>query len=149
MSGYFNSGPLMKKIELCIPSVLGLEKVVIEKAAEIAREMGFPDSRVADLKTALSEACTNAIEHGNKLDQERKVCVDLVPERRSLQILIRDEGKGFGKITDPIVEDGIPQRRGWGVFLMRNLVNHFSYNTIPGKGNEIRMVFDLEKCTKN
>ena len=38
-------------------------------AASVARLMGFSDERVEDLKTAVAEACINAIEHGNKLDE--------------------------------------------------------------------------------
>ena len=39
----------------------------MEKAAEVAREMGFSEDRIEDLKTAVSEACTNAIEHGHRI----------------------------------------------------------------------------------
>lgn len=53
-------------IELHIPSRLGYEKIAMNTAASTARMMGFSDERVEDLKTAVAEACINAMEHGNK-----------------------------------------------------------------------------------
>jgi serine/threonine-protein kinase RsbW len=52
------------KIELHIPSVIGFEKVAMECAASVAKKMGFTEDRIEDLKTAVAEACLNAIEHG-------------------------------------------------------------------------------------
>ena len=60
-----------------IPNILGSEKEAIREAASIARKMGFSDDRVEDLKTAISEACINAIEHGNKFDLNSKVGVKI------------------------------------------------------------------------
>lgn len=53
-------------IELAIPSRLGLERVAIDAAASVAQLMGFSEDRIEDLKTAVDEACLNAIEHGNQ-----------------------------------------------------------------------------------
>ena len=60
------------KVELHIPSVPGAEKVAMERAAEVARGMGFSDDRIEDLKTAVSEACINAMEHGNRMDAAQR-----------------------------------------------------------------------------
>ena len=62
-----------KKFQLHLPSTLGCEKVAMDFAASVAKSMNFPADRVEDLKTAVAEACTNAIEHGNKLDASMKV----------------------------------------------------------------------------
>ncbi len=55
-------------VEVRIPSQLGFEKVAMSTAGEMAKLMGFSDDRVDDLKTAVAEACINAIEHGNQLN---------------------------------------------------------------------------------
>ncbi|MEE9213674.1 MAG: ATP-binding protein, partial [Thermodesulfobacteriota bacterium] len=39
----------------------------MEQVATLAKEIGFSDDRIEDLKTAVSEACLNAIEHGNEM----------------------------------------------------------------------------------
>ena len=55
-------------VELKIPSELGYEKVAMAAAGSVAKKMGFTADRVDDLKTAVSEACINAIEHGHLKD---------------------------------------------------------------------------------
>ena len=52
-------------IELSFPSELGYEKIARDAVAAFARRLGCDRERVEDLKTALGEACINAIEHGN------------------------------------------------------------------------------------
>ena len=43
--------------ELHIPNIFGSEKIAMEQVASLAKEIGFNDSRIEDLKTAVSEAC--------------------------------------------------------------------------------------------
>ena len=68
-----------KPVELRVPSRMGYEKVAMGTAASVAKLMGFPDDRIEDLKTAIAEACLNAIEHGNQLNENLCVGVTLGP----------------------------------------------------------------------
>ena len=52
-------------VELKIPSELGYERVAREAVATVARRLGFSPERLEELKTAVDEACTNAIRHGS------------------------------------------------------------------------------------
>lgn len=134
-------------VELNLPNVLGAEKKAIEQAVTIAENMGFTKDRIEDLKTALGEACINAIEHGNKFDQNKKVRVTLAADNNSLQVVVHDEGDGIDpeKIPKKRVRDnGFPCRRGYGVFLITNLVNEFSYEKVPGRGNNVKMLMHLD-----
>jgi serine/threonine-protein kinase RsbW len=132
-----------KNIELHIPSVPGFEKVAMETAASVAEKMGFSDDRVEDLKTAVSEACLNAIEHGNKLDTNTKVGITLTVEKSKLQVAVKDEGKGMGHIKAPDIDEkmeGKDETRGWGMFLIKSLMNEVEVESKPEGGNEVRMV---------
>ena len=134
-------------VELTIPSTLGAEKLAIEKAVSIAKKMGFSKDRIEDLKTAIAEACINAIEHGNKCAENTKVGVTLAADNSSLQVIVHDEGDGIDpkKIpTKRVGENGFPKRRGYGVFLISNLVNEFSFEKHPGKGNNVKMLIHLD-----
>lgn len=138
-------------VEMYIPNILGSEKAAIEKAAAIARQMGFSDDRIDDLKTAVSEACINAIEHGNKFDQNTKVGITLAADQHALQITVQDQGNGIKpeKIPESILdEQGLPRRRGHGIFLIRSLVNELSFANQPNQGNAVRMVIHLEQNKK-
>src|SRR5665213_4083808 len=81
-------------IELRLPSRLGFEKIAMNTAASAGRIMGFPEDRIEDLKTAISEACINAIEHGNKMDESLIVKVTLSMTPDSLEVRILDTGTG-------------------------------------------------------
>ena len=133
-------------LELHLPNILGAEKEAIKKAVTIAEKLGFARDRIEDLKTALAEACINAIEHGNKFDQNKKVKVTLAANNKSLEVIVHDEGEGIDpkKIpTKRIRDDGFPCRRGYGVFLMTNLMNEFYFEKNPGKGNNVKMLMHL------
>ncbi len=137
-----------KDIELHIPSVMGNEKIAMETAASMARKMGFTEDRVEDLKTAVAEACINAIEHGNKLDTSTKVGIILTAEASSLQVTVKDEGKGVMEVSSPSIESKIEGRektRGWGIFLIRNLVDEVKFGKHPEGGNVVEMIIYLDK----
>ena len=136
------------KIELHIPSIMGFEKVAMDCAASTAKNMGFTDDRIDDLKTAVAEACLNAMEHGNKMDACTKVGITLTVEESKLQVSVKDEGKGINKIPTPRIEDkieGKEKSRGWGIFLIKSLVNEVTFEPSPEGGNITKMIIYLEK----
>jgi len=137
-----------KNIELHIPSVMGYEKIAMECAATMAKKMGFTEDRIEDLKTAVAEACLNAIEHGNKMDTSTKVGITLTAEESRLQVSVKDQGKGIDQVPTPSIEDkiqGKDQRRGWGIFLIKSLVNEVSFEAGPEGGNVTKMIIYMEK----
>jgi len=137
-----------KNIELHIPSVMGFEKVAMECAASVAQKMGFTGDRIEDLKTAVAEACLNAIEHGNKMDTSTKVGITLTVEESKLQVLVKDQGKGLDKVAVPNIEnkvEGKDQPRGWGIFLIKRLMNEVTFEPSPEGGNITKMIIYLEK----
>lgn len=135
-------------IELHIPSAFGCEKVAMEKVAAVAERMGFSRDRVEDLKTAVAEACLNAIEHGNKMNTTIRVGIELLADDSKLQVSVSDQGAGVGVVPEPDIEAKIAGReppRGWGVFLIRNLVDEVQFDTKAGGGHEIRMLIHLDR----
>ena len=137
-----------RTLELHIPSILGFEKVAMSFAASVAQMMKFPYDRVDDLKTAVAEACIDAIEHGNNMDEETKIGVMLTIEGSRLQVDIQDQGGGVGSIAQPNIEEKMAGKevpRGWGVFLIEKLMDQVEFETRPEGGNVVRMVIHLEK----
>jgi serine/threonine-protein kinase RsbW len=137
-----------KKLELHIPSVLGFEKVAMEFAASVAKMVGCGDDRVEDLKTAVAEACLNAIEHGNRFEAGMKIGVTLTVGESRLQVAIRDEGPGIGEVTTPNIDDKVEGRattRGWGIFLIKSLMDEVQFESTPEGGNLVRMMIHVDK----
>ena len=136
------------KVELHIPSIMGFEKVAMECSASVAKKMGFTEDRIEDLKTAVAEACLNAIEHGNKLDTNTKVGITLTVGESKLQVSVKDQGKGIDQILTPCIEnkvEGKDKPRGWGIFLIKSLMNEVTIEPSPEGGNVTKMIIYLEK----
>lgn len=91
-----------------------------------------------NLKLALVEGITNAMEHGNKWDPAKTVRVESEATRDTLQVTISDEGPGFdfAALPDPTIDDRLFYERGRGVFLMRAIMDEVSYNP---EGNRLTL----------
>jgi serine/threonine-protein kinase RsbW len=143
--------PSDKMIELRLPSKLGYERVAMDAASSIAQRMGFELDRVAALKTAISEAVTNAIEHGNQHNETMKVVVLLTVRKDELIVSVTDQGnktldhQHVGKI--PKIEETFDRsdKGGWGIWLIRELMDEVEFTTAPSGGNQVRMVIHLEQ----
>jgi serine/threonine-protein kinase RsbW len=139
-------------IELRLPSRLGFEKVAMNTAASVARLMGFGDDRIEDLKTAIAEACINAMEHGNKLDETLSVGVILSMKSDALEVKVLDTGEGpkahsaiAPDIDKKMHEEEEP--RGMGMFLIESLVDEVEWVSSPPAGSYARMVIRLHPST--
>lgn len=145
------TGSAERVIELRLPSRLGYEKVAMDTAASLARRMGFTGDRVEALRTAVAEAVTNAIEHGNAHELDTKVSVVLTLRADELIIDVGDQGRkqlDADKTTSiPRIEDALDRldKGGWGIWLIRELMDEVEFSTGPSGGNQIRMVIHLEQ----
>jgi serine/threonine-protein kinase RsbW len=97
---------------------------------------------VEDLKTAVSEACTNAIEHGNSLDGQTHVIVALTFDRTFIQVKVIDSGRtplpqSIPDQINPLIS-GRPDFRGMGLFLIKMLMDKIELSSSPGR-NEVQM----------
>lgn len=141
-------------IELRLPSRLGYEKIAMDAAGSLARRMGFQPDRVDALRTALAEAVTNAIEHGNQHDDAMKVLVMLTVRQDELVVSVADQGRKLldqDKLTViPSIEQSFVKadRGGWGIWLIRELVDEVEFTTGPGGSNHVRMVIHLDKVAE-
>jgi serine/threonine-protein kinase RsbW len=134
-------------VELKIPSELGYERVAREAAATVARRLGFSPERIEELKTAVDEACTNAIRHGSKSDARMKVVVVLTADETKLDILVKDPGAGTSPPNEVVapdiqaqIEEGSP-KGGLGLWLIRQMVDEaYFMEDDEGGGNQFRMI---------
>jgi serine/threonine-protein kinase RsbW len=129
---------------------MGFEKVAMSTAASVAKLMGFRDDRVEDLKTAVAEACINAIEHGNRLNEKLSVGVVLSAGEDSLEVKVIDDGTGMKMHpTKPDIDrkmHGEEDARGMGMFLIQALVDEAEWVAgTDGKSSYVRLVIRLDK----
>jgi serine/threonine-protein kinase RsbW len=138
-------------VEVRLPSRMGYEKVAMSTAAAVAKLMGFREERVEDLKTAVAEACINAIEHGNRLNENLSVGVVLSPGVDSLEVMVIDDGKGMRGSPPPRPDidlklHGEQDPRGMGMFLIQALVDEAEWVAgAKGKSSYVRLVIRLDR----
>ncbi len=119
-------------VELKIPSELGYEKVAREAVATVAGRLGFSAERIADIKLAVAEACTNAIAHGSPPDSLTTIVVILTADEKKLEILVKDPGFGSPP-TDVTVPDihkmvaGKAKPGGMGLYIIHELVDKATF----------------------
>jgi serine/threonine-protein kinase RsbW len=147
------SVPKTTTVEVRLPSRMGFEKVAMATAAAVAKLVGFREDRVEDLKTAVAEACINAIEHGNRLNEKLSVGVVLSAGEDWLEVKVIDDGKGLskqpGKLDKPDIDrkmHGEEDARGMGMFLIQALVDEAEWVAgTDGKSSYVRLVIRLDK----
>jgi serine/threonine-protein kinase RsbW len=136
-------------VQVRLPSELGYEKVAMSTAASMASLMGFSTDRIEDLKTAVAEACINAIEHGNQLNDSLAVGVVLSSTADQLEVKVIDDGSGVRDL--PTVPDidrkvlGEEGPRGMGMFLIQGLVDEAEWHQGPPGKSFVRLVIRLDK----
>lgn len=137
-------------VEVRLPSRLGYEKVAMGTAAEVAKLMGFSEDRVEDIKTAVAEACINAMEHGNRLNEGLSVGIVLSAGKDALEVKVIDDGKGMKTLPPKPDMDrkmhGEEDPRGMGMFLIQALVDEAEWVAgLNGKSSYVRLVIRLDK----
>jgi serine/threonine-protein kinase RsbW len=138
-------------VEVRIPSELGFEKIAMSTAASMAALMGFSSDRIDDLKTAVAEACINAIEHGNLLDNTLSVGVVLSTTDDQLEVKVIDAGAGVSaplrshNIDIDRKMQGEEDPRGMGMFLIQGLVDEAEWHKGPPGKSFVRLVIKLDK----
>lgn len=97
---------------------------------------------VSDVKTAVSEAVTNAIVHGYE-SEVHNIYIRCRTEGKTLYLEIEDEGKGIEDVkqameplftTKPELE-----RSGMGFSFMEAFMDKLEVESVPGKGTTVKM----------
>jgi serine/threonine-protein kinase RsbW len=136
-----------RTVEVTLPNRIGYERMAMECSASFAKMIGFVSERVDDLRTAVSEACLNAIEHGNKGRPNARVVVTINYNDADFMISVTDEGEGIrNHVADPDIQKKIEELeapRGMGIFLIKQLADQFEFSKLKNSGHTLKMIFKL------
>ena len=91
---------------------------------------------------SLTEAVNNAIVHGNNMDLNKYVNINVIEEKNVLSFIISDEGPGFNHKTlpDPTAPENIECLGGRGVFLIKQLSDRVCFYN---NGSTVEIQFNL------
>ena len=110
--------------------------------AAFAMQLSPPLAEIADVKTAVSEAVTNAIVHGYE-GTRGTVTMRAMIDNASLSIEIMDRGKGIPNIAqamEPFFTTHPEQERsGMGFAVMQTFMDEVDVQSTPGSGTSVRM----------
>ena len=130
----------METTFLSVPENESFARVVI---AAFAVQLSPTVSEIADLKTAVSEAVTNAIVHGYEGRRGMVTLTCTVDDRSVMTIEVTDQGKGISDVEqamEPFYTTRPEQERsGMGFAVMQTFMDSLSVESTPGKGTTVRM----------
>ena len=127
------SGGLEAELSLHVPSDLDYVGEAVELITRYCQSCPCalsPRRLRFNLRTALAEALANAIIYGNRQDPARLVHVRVQLGRDAVRIEVSDDGTGFDPSTvpDPTVPENLEREDGRGLFVLRHLVDHVTFN---------------------
>ena len=111
-------------------------------AAAFAAQLDPTVEELADIKTAVSEAVTNAIIHGYE-GRSGKVCLEMEREENLLRFIIRDKGRGIADVKKAMrpLYTSKPhlERSGMGFTVMENFMDSLSVSSQLDAGTKVIM----------
>jgi anti-sigma regulatory factor (Ser/Thr protein kinase) len=131
-----------------LPSAPGNEVHAIERVVSAIQECRLAAPVLDRLRTAVGEAVMNAMEHGNRYREDLPVEVSVSLASDRLIVRVFDAGTEPPPINDaePNIDaklEGRDSPRGWGLFLMRSMVDDVRVHSGPS-GKTTELILNLE-----
>ena len=130
-------------IKLEFPSRSSNEGFARAAAAAFAAQLDPNMEELGDIRTAVSEAVTNAIVHAYP-DTIGRVSMRLrILGGSTLEISVRDWGRGIDNIEqamEPLFTTGGEDRSGMGFTIMSSFMDKLRVRSLPGKGTTVTML---------
>lgn len=126
--------------------ILSTEAQSIQKVEKyvdtLCSKLDVKSDYYGNILIALTEAVNNAMNHGNKMDPQKKVKLTCESHENEIGFKVEDEGVGFDydNLPDPTDPENIDKPNGRGVFLMKHLADEVNFHD---DGKIIELKFNL------
>ena len=132
----------LNEVTLTFPSRSSNEGFARSAAACFAAQMDPTLNELEDIKTAVSEAVTNAIVHGypdaiGTVTLKLRVCPGNI-----LELTVKDKGRGIPdveKARQPMFTTGGEERSGMGFTIMESFMDQLLVRSVTGRGTTVTM----------
>jgi serine/threonine-protein kinase RsbW len=125
-------------LELKLPARAENVAVVRHAFGGFAEALSVDEQTLADIKLAITEACTNVVIHAYEDDEDGALEVDASIDDRRLTVVIRDRGRGIVPRPD---SPGL----GLGLPLIATLAESLELGKDDADHTEVRMTFALDE----
>ena len=135
-----------KQYNLTIPSKRASIEKAVSLVEKVAKKIKLKEEEADNLAISVSEAVANAIIHGNKLNEKKKVIINISFKKNIIQIKIKDQGNGFDpkKLGNPLDRKNITLESGRGIFILKYFMDTVDFNFM-NEGTEIILSKSYEK----
>lgn len=135
----FDTTTLKMDVDVLVESTIEAINSVVEKLMDLLTTNCCPPEHEFAVETALREALTNAVIHGNHGDARKKVRVRCSCDSKiGILIAVKDQGEGFDPtmLPNPLVGEHVASDHGRGIFLIKKLMDETHFED---RGREIHM----------
>ncbi len=97
--------------------------------SNLSEKASLNEDAASTFMLLLSEAVDNAIQHGNKLDPQKQVSVEIHISESAITATVTDEGEGFDpeEAINPLDEENLLNTGGRGIFLIEELADSVEF----------------------
>jgi len=124
-------------------------EVIREFIHRLAVKAGFNEDDASQIELAVDEACTNAIKHAYRNNQQHALEITAYLDSVKMEVVVSDKGQGFdvSAIPKPDLKAYAMQAKsgGLGIHLMRTLMDEVHFSFHPGKKNQVSLIKYLGK----
>ncbi|NLZ46335.1 MAG: anti-sigma F factor [Clostridiales bacterium] len=135
---------IINQIKVQFPSLSQNESFSRLVVSGFAAQLNPQIDEISDIKTAISEAVTNAIVHAYQNTTGKIELVGTIYQGRILYISIKDWGCGIvdiEKAMEPLFSTGLDEERaGLGFTVMESFMDSIKVRSVEGKGTTVVMV---------
>jgi serine/threonine-protein kinase RsbW len=140
-----NDHRVTETVERSLDSTLESVDRAEEMAVGAAQRAGFDDDDLMKIGMAVREGMVNAVVHGNRYNDKKKVRFRVAHGAKQLAVTIADEGEGFDfeHLPDPLSPENLMATSGRGIFLIRSFMDEFRMRRLSPGGTEVTLVKHL------
>ncbi len=143
----------MNHIELRFSALLKNEALARVAISSFVAELNPTIEELIEIKTLVSEAVSNAIIHGYKLDEKRDVYLKARIINKTLELDITDYGVGIKDLDEILnssykIDEG-HEHAGMGIIIMKSLSDSFDIHSTLGLGTKVEIKKVVKSSTNN
>jgi serine phosphatase RsbU (regulator of sigma subunit)/anti-sigma regulatory factor (Ser/Thr protein kinase) len=135
-------------LAVVLPATPGIEREAMTRVAEAVARFDLLPDRLEQLKTAVGETVMNAVEYGSRGRPEVPVHIEVEATPAAIRVRVSDAALSgpIRDVEEPDLEaklDGRQRPRGWGLFLIRQMVDELDVALVDGR-QLVTLTFDHE-----
>jgi len=118
--------------------------IVEEELEKFCHRVGLDEDSIENFGIATTEMVNNAIRHGNKSIERKKVHVKFEKMPSKMIVTVRDSGKGFkpDNVADPRAPENLYKESGRGIFIVKMLMDDVKFN-FTAQGTEVVLIKNI------